>query len=55
MSMTVQYASTREEVFRWYLGLWKKTIWKVHLLMLFAPMGIVALRLVSMGDDRFDS
>lgn len=41
--VTVQYSPTREEVFRWYLRLWQKTIWKVHLLMFCVPVMLIAL------------
>jgi hypothetical protein len=47
MTISVQYSPTREDTYRWYLRLWKKGIWRVHVLMFFAPIGIVSLRLLA--------
>ena len=46
MPITVQYASTREEIYRWYLKLWKQKIWKVHLLIFCVPIFLIALPMV---------
>ena len=33
MSITVQYSSTRREVWGLYLQLWKRRLWKIHLVI----------------------
>ena len=32
MSIKIEYASSRREIWRWYWRSWRKTLWKTHLL-----------------------
>uniref|UniRef100_UPI001A9C6827 YcxB family protein n=1 Tax=Altererythrobacter segetis TaxID=1104773 RepID=UPI001A9C6827 len=41
MSITINYASTRGEVLRWYGQMWRQRLWKTHLSM-FAAFAISA-------------
>jgi hypothetical protein len=43
MSITVQYSSTRQEIYRWYLKMWKQSIWKAHLIIFCVPIALTAL------------
>ncbi len=46
MPITIQYASTRQEIYRWYLKMWRKTIWKVHLLIFCVPIFLITLPMI---------
>ena len=46
MPISVQYSSTRHEIYLWYLNMWKKKIWKVHLLIFCVPIFLIALPMV---------
>jgi len=53
MPITVQYFSTRHEIYLWYLNMWKKKIWKVHLLIFCVPIFLIALPMAA-GKKPFD-
>jgi hypothetical protein len=42
MSLKVEYASERREIWRWYWRNWRKDIWKIHLSMFLLVSGVVA-------------
>jgi|SoiMethySBSTD1v2_1073268.scaffolds.fasta_scaffold00389_24 hypothetical protein len=42
MSFKVEYASERQEIWRWYWRTWRKEIWKIHMTMFLVVSGAVA-------------
>jgi len=45
MARTVQYASTRSEVWRWYWRAWWKRLWVFHVVVFLSVCGVVLLLL----------
>src|SRR5262245_38950646 len=43
MARTVQYASTRSEVWRWYWRSWRKRFWVFHLIIFSVVYGAILL------------
>ena len=48
MSQTIKYVSRRTEVMTWYWRMWRKRLWKTHLLM-FASVALLASLLIFDG------
>ena len=48
MSQSIMYVSRRVEVMAWYWQMWRKQLWKIHLLM-FATVAFLASRLIFDG------
>jgi hypothetical protein len=57
MRFEIQYASTRQEVWRWYWRVWHRRLWKIHATILVLTAFLMAARLVrggpGTGNDAF--
>jgi len=49
MSLKVEYASQRKEVWAWYCRAWRRELWKFHLTVFAGVTGLVAF--LVMGDE----
>jgi hypothetical protein len=41
--VTLKYSTTRHELATWYWTMWKKKLWRVHILYLLIPLAVVVL------------
>ena len=49
MSFQIQYASTRQEVWRWFWRLWHRRLWKIHATILVLTAFLMTIPLMHGG------